>query len=720
MRATGFRVSVISRYWIVIPVVIILLALLQTWPIPVRYNTHVICDSVSGFNSLDGDPWLFIWNFHHVRLWLQGLEPKLFHTDGLFAPMGMDLSYHTLSLFNSVPGALLLPVFGPAATYNSMFLLQTLLTLTGMYLLGRQLGLKRIPAVFAAWLFTASPARTSHVSQHLNILSTGMMPFALLYLLHWRQRRRPAYLAAAAFCTALATYCSLYHGLALVLLVLAAAAVMLVRFITSGQPKEVCRLLWAFIGFCLLTGIMIAPRIIPMLGRTSLGYRSSSHVLAYTPGLDDLASIPWTHPLRRGEMTTSHRIETQITPGITLLLAGLAAFFTVSPVRRILALGAVFFILALGPCLVIDGIPIHLFGRSIPLPFALLRFSPGGGTLRCPGRFAITGALLIAVGIAGALQHWWRTRSGLVSVAAGLMVVELWSAPLPVKIVPTWSLPTSGRPEDGIALPVPADYTARRYMLDQVQHGMPLLIGFAARIEPHLFLRYEDFPVLEMLRDAEGKERYLDALGTNAFADLCTMLGVRRLLWYGELMDECIGTGELESALNRRLLMDRIDRSDRVTMVEFTPATKNFELAAAIRYYFGLNWYGEERWRVEGNELAVRWTRGGAGRICVFPNEPVIGLSCKIMPVPLERCESDTLRIAVDGQEVYSGRLNQGWNDVTLPIMAAQSMACVDFEYGCHGRPWFDSSVTTDQRDLGIALSELRFTATTPRLEREK
>src|SRR5450432_1290314 len=63
-----------------------------------------------------GDAWQNLWNLHHVDRVL-GTSGSLWRTDRLWAPEGCSLYAHTLSLTNSLPGALFARGVGFFAAY---------------------------------------------------------------------------------------------------------------------------------------------------------------------------------------------------------------------------------------------------------------------------------------------------------------------------------------------------------------------------------------------------------------------------------------------------------------------------------------------------------------------------------------------------------------------------------------------------------------------------
>src|ERR1035437_4733098 len=83
-----------------------------------------------------GDAWQNLWNLHHVDRVLR-TGGSLWQTDRLWAPEGCSLYAHTLSLTNSLPGALLARATGFFAAYNALVVLAFTLAFASLYRLAR-------------------------------------------------------------------------------------------------------------------------------------------------------------------------------------------------------------------------------------------------------------------------------------------------------------------------------------------------------------------------------------------------------------------------------------------------------------------------------------------------------------------------------------------------------------------------------------------------------
>lgn len=169
-----------------------------------------------------------------------------------------------------------------------------------------------------------------------------------------------------------------------------------------------------------------------------------------------------------------------------------------------------FALLALGPFIYVAGINTH-----IPGPWALLRYAPGFGLARMPGRFAIVAVLGTAVLFTGALaalgQRWPERRRLIGAIAAMLLVFELWPAPRTLysaAVSPIYDhIAADPRPVRVLILPFgvrdgvwETGNFRPRTQYNQIRHGKPLIGGYLSRISQKRVERMrKDYPTLDAL-----------------------------------------------------------------------------------------------------------------------------------------------------------------------------------------------------------------------------
>lgn len=690
---------------------LIIMVLCGTWPLGSHLTDSVVCTKLASFAPADGDPYLFLWNAYHCQRWLRGSEASVLFSSMLFSPDGLDLTYHTLTLINSIPMALLRDYLTPAASYNSCFLLQAFFSALGTFCCLRFLGASRGWSLVGAWLFFAGPPRTSHVTEHLNILSTGAIPFVVLYVEKWLARPSLASAIALAGSVAAAAYSSLYYLASSLLLIL---VITLPRWFTRSFWSEWRRRIPG-IGLVLgLSSLLLAPRLVPMLKNTALGDRSTSHVISYSPDLSDLFEPPRTHPLLRPDVTTSRNIETQITPGITTwILLMLVVVWGSRGVRRYCAYGLGFYLLSLGPVVLLDNQPLELLGRQIPLPFAVIRSLPGGGALRCSGRLAIVGMLFFAIAIGLGLRALARKSMLGVCILLALNVFELMPAPLPVKAISPDSFNSLKGSREGAVLTIPTDWSIRVIQFEQSYHERPLLFGFSARVPEFHFLRYENYPLYQrLLRENLTEMSLVAALDSEELWDIATIFGVSGLVVYKDLLPFEVPPAKVSDALRKRFrLKTFVDQPTRL-LVDFEPEPNSFELSNQLRYYFTSQWFGGEQWP-GNNDGEVRWSRGSKSEIQVLSPTDDYTMNCELLPSPAYAGTTPTLTVKVSGLTVTTLDLAATWNRLELPHALTASLGkpltTISFSLKPEPQRLQGLPIADDSRQIGFAIRNLAF-----------
>ena len=334
-----------------------------------------------------GDRGANLWNLWWVAHAIVDLHQSPMWTGYVFAPDGIALYGHSLSLANGLLAIPLTRALGPVASYDLLFLVHTWLTGWGFHLWARRRTSGAgcvVVAVFAA----CGAFRLSHL-MHLNLFSTGALGFALWA---WdgtleRRKLRDGMLFTTAWL--LTSFAAWYHGIAI-----GAYAALTLTIAVLRQKRSAYRpaawFLAALLGHVLLVSLyMRNPNPERFAGPDTQG--TALPVAAHwSNGPLDLISPPWISSRPLGSEWTFH-------PGlIALALAGAGVVArlrhrnsgnTELAERDVLACG-MFFILSLGPVLLLRGAPILL-------PAWALMSLPGFENLRVYARFAWYGWLLL-------------------------------------------------------------------------------------------------------------------------------------------------------------------------------------------------------------------------------------------------------------------------------------------------------------------------------------
>jgi hypothetical protein len=239
-------------------------------------------------------------------------------------------------------------------------------------------------------------------------------------------------------------------------------------------------------------------------------------------------------------------------------------------VRWWTAIGAAFFIWALGP-------QLRLFGytTALILPQTLLRYIPIAANARVPGRAMVVVTLAIAVLSAIAIaksQERSRRRWMGVAAMALLILMDCLPAPFPVVEVdrPAIYETLRERPERGALLELPVgirDSFTNRGFLDhralayQIIHRRPIVGGVVSRMSPAIVAAYTDDPLIDgllALSERQKPPRPLPA--RTAAADLLAKNGIMFVMLNRELASpELIEYVELQMPLT--LVATDSDRS---------------------------------------------------------------------------------------------------------------------------------------------------------------
>jgi hypothetical protein len=184
-------------------------------------------------------------------------------------------------------------------------------------------------------------------------------------------------------------------------------------------------------------------------------------------------------------------------------------------VRHWAAIGALFFLWALGPHLIVFGT-----NTGMILPQAVLRYVPLVNNARMPGRAIVVAYLALAVLASVAVAGWRSRPRGRVAVLAAValaVIVDYLPAPFPVVALdrPTLYDTLRDRAEPGAVCELPLGirhgFGERgafddRVLFYQTIHRRPIAGGFVARLPRSVAIAYEADPLFEgLLSLSEGE-----------------------------------------------------------------------------------------------------------------------------------------------------------------------------------------------------------------------
>jgi hypothetical protein len=431
-----------------------------------------------------GDLWQNYWNFWWwKKCLLEGLNP--YHSDYLFYPFGVDLIFHTHSVFNQIAAMPVNLLFGEAAAYNFCVLLALSLSGFGGYLFVRELTGDARAGFLAGLVFAYFPQHIEQTLEHLNLFSTQFIPLTLFYALRWTRARRVVDAVAMGLCFGLNVLCGWHLGLKLTLVLIPWA--LWVLWGSRRAPWVAIRGLTVAAG---AGGLLVLPAVLPLIVEIASG--AAYYLKGPVPrGIDAAYLLTPTsaNPIAEAWVIPAYIVRAYQASGFICYLgivALLLGFFAAVKRPRQSAVWTGLFLmtllLSLGKNPFWDGQIIE----SITLPFALLAEIPIIANLRVANRFLILTSLALAV-LAG--LGWTavpRKPRWLFPVLAGLIVLEYLWLPFPIRAVESSAILAKVAERDGAVLDVPFHQRNRTVlnMVAQTTHGRPIAGGYLSTYPP--------------------------------------------------------------------------------------------------------------------------------------------------------------------------------------------------------------------------------------------
>jgi hypothetical protein len=458
-----------------------LLLAIMSWPL-VRGLVHT-----GPMDRPDGrlNAWILAWAGE--MLWK---DPARVFQAPAFHPLPDALAFSENLL---LPGALVAPLqsaFGPVLAYNVALLGSLLLSGLGAQLLVRRVSGDRLAAFVAGAYFAAGPHRWTRLS-HLHAQVTVFLPFALLALDRFWERRTLRRALAVGILLALQGLSSIYLGA----ITAAALAVATAVALCGGlKPRELGRLA---IGF-LLGAAILWPVVHPyMRMRSFQGQEFTLETVSiYAASLPSYAAAgnrAWGWLTQR--LLDPSSVRDTLFPGLVALALGVAGLVAAPRRYRAVAVtaSAVAVVFSLGP-------DTALY-RFLHEHVVLVR------GVRALSRFALVPTLALSVLTGFALAG----RRRLVLLAAlGLMMAESANLPLRLERYPGPSPAARWLAGgEGAVLVLPLARNDTLAMLDGLAHGRPLVNGDSGFI-PRPFDRAME--LFERGVEPEGL-RFLRAVG---------------------------------------------------------------------------------------------------------------------------------------------------------------------------------------------------------------
>lgn len=471
------------------------LTLAMTYPLARHFRSSVPAGTI--------DLWLNYWNLWWWKKCLLDLHQHPYFTQYLFHPTGVDVVFHTHSVFNMLVSMPVNIAWGPGAAYNSCVLLALWLSALGTYLLARELTGDGRGAFLAGLVFGFFPQRLDQSIEQLNLVSTQFIPLTLFYFERLRRSGGWRNVLGMGVCYAANALCDWHLGIKLSLALIALAVVALIR---SARPAP--RLLrdWAIAG--MIAALMVLPAVWPLMRGFAAGepYFQKPQI---DRGIDAaFLFLPTFHHPLWGGLTAdaySRRRAYESIAFICYLGFTPVALAMLALCRRRKGSGfwaglfLVTLVLSLGARPLWNGSLIE----SVTLPFALLSQIPLFSLMRIAHRFLILTSLALAVLAAFGWASLQKKAGWKLAALSALILLEYLPGRYPLqknRLPPVYEqLAKSTRQGAVLDIPFTADPRTIQNMRAQTAHERRIAGGRLSTVPPRPLEFIRENPVLSDL-----------------------------------------------------------------------------------------------------------------------------------------------------------------------------------------------------------------------------
>jgi hypothetical protein len=701
-----------------------LLAVVLTWPLVQHLGTHV-----PGSDTWAYDEYTFIWNSWWLKYSLFDLGQNPLYTDHIFYPVGISLVLYTFNLFNALISLPLQPFLSLPAISNLTFLLATVLSAYGAFLLadylladekrsadGARDGSKSalLAAGLAGLVYGFGSYRMVYAAiGHQDMWSTAWIPLYTLFLIRTLREPRLWNAVVAGVMLVLAMLSEMIFGVFLAML----SVILLVFALGKRGRQEVAggwpALLKRLAVLALVAGLLYLPLLVPILREMLGGYELTGWGDAEKLSVDLVGLVtptalhPWGGdwvPIMRQVLEGTARFRDINT--VFLGWAGLA-LATLGAVRYGRRLAAwitsfvVFCLFSLGPVLQINGrslFDLDGLAVNVPLPFILLHYLPIVKANRVPNRFSVV--LMLALAVLAAFGAYWLLkklrgsevlRVGGAALLAGLILFEHWSVPLPLtdaRIPPVYEQ-VAAEPGDFAILQLPmgwrnsfgiqgSESTQTQYY--QTYHQKRLLSGNISRNPPFKFDYFRHIPIVESLiaiqaYDPVDAERRAEDRATAdefvSFYDIRYVVvapGVPGRPPYVDTRADAVAY--VEEVLSVVKIYDQDDwLLYRVNQPTLLPSFEIDMGAAEARTWMAQGEGWAEAEAIQG--MSANWAQAQGARVFA----PTLGpqahrLTIRTLPFEFEGATPQTVAPEINGEMLDPVTLTSGWNEYAWDVPA--------------------------------------------------
>jgi len=497
----------------------VILTVAMTYPLVFHMGDSIMWTSA--------DAWHTLWNMWWVKQSVT-TGSNLYLSNIILYPTGVPVIFQPFSFINSIPSIPLQELFGLIITYNLFVLQSYILSGVNMFFLGKYLTGKRTPAFLAGLVFMFSPQHEAQSFSHLNLMTQQWLPIYALFLIKTVREprmRNAIYAAVALFANAMSDLHYLWFSLVLTAVVLAYALWKERDLIWN---RNSLRRLSAMLGIAGLPTIAAYWEVLKQ-ALFSVNLSGATSIQTATKFSADLVVFVTPGPLNpllghlTGNVYAPIPLVSQLIyytyAGWTVLALSAYAVWT-NRKREVwfwVIPSLVFFILALGPRLHIDGNV-----TQIPLPYNYLYYGvPLFKDIRSPYRFDIGLMMFLAVFVAYGFQKLSSTLRGkrvlgripsgqlVAALLAGLILTEFFIAPVPLvdARIPGYYNILKNDPGNYAVVEIPLDPADHVFLYYQTFHGQTLVNGATSRTPLSAFIFEDSAPFFRLLHNSTGLNR---------------------------------------------------------------------------------------------------------------------------------------------------------------------------------------------------------------------
>lgn len=452
-----------------------------TWPWIIHFNTRFFTDMGDGYQN--------VWNMWWVNYSITHLHQLPWHTTYLHYPYGTSLLGQTLNPFNGFVAIVLLKVFSLVQSFNIMVIFSFVFGGLTTFWLCHFFSKRYIPSLIGGFIFTFSSYHMAHAIGHMQLVSLEWIP--LFILLWWKLLTKPRYktAVAAAIVLLLVLLCDYYYFLYCVV----SGGVIFIylwhkRAIPPIKNKSTYKPLILFV---IVSLIIVAPLPLALLHENAQDPLQGAHddrmfsadllTTIIDGGFWHFASL--THFYWK--FIKVYIAESSIYFSLSVIILVVIAAWKRNKIHRDtvfwLTLGAIFYILSLGPRL-------RVFNYSInhaPLPYALLeKLIPTLKLSGDPDRIIVMSFLAAAVLaslVLSKLNLSKRKGKAILAIFSIVLFLELWPGPYAANpaVEPAYVLALEKLPYGGVMDNAAISQSGQLY--HQIGFLKPMVLGYISR-----------------------------------------------------------------------------------------------------------------------------------------------------------------------------------------------------------------------------------------------